>query len=95
MGFEQADWKRLESQVISGNEWLKPGWCRINLSYVMSPEEVQYIVQAVQDLSCNAWKLLPQYQMDPAAGAYGQCCAVLCAVRAQLCGVQALQQGPC
>ena len=42
---------RLRSEILSGNESHKPGFVRLNLSVLMSDEEVAFILNAVKDLA--------------------------------------------
>ena len=49
-----------------GHEWLQPGWCRVHLSHLMAPPEVDYVIRAVLEVARDGWKLLPQYDMTPA-----------------------------
>jgi hypothetical protein len=40
----------------------KPGWTRVNLHWVFSPEQVDYVVQAVAFVARHGWKFLCYYQ---------------------------------
>jgi selenocysteine lyase/cysteine desulfurase len=42
-------------------EIMKPGFVRLNLSYFMTDEELQFILQAVTMAAEHGWRLLPQY----------------------------------
>ena len=42
---------RLRAEILSGDESHKPGFVRLNLSVLMSDEEVDFILNAVKDLS--------------------------------------------
>ena len=42
----------------------KPGWVRMNFSYLMSDETVEYIIDSVNELTRNAESLAVQYSVD-------------------------------
>eukprot|EP01024_Parvocaulis_polyphysoides_P026704 TRINITY_DN2428_c0_g1_i4.p1 TRINITY_DN2428_c0_g1~~TRINITY_DN2428_c0_g1_i4.p1 ORF type:complete len:637 (-),score=81.01 TRINITY_DN2428_c0_g1_i4:119-2029(-) len=54
--------------VEKGLEALKWGWVRINLNYFIGNDEVDYIINAIIQISQHAWKLLPQYSVDLQTG---------------------------
>jgi len=35
---------------LAGHDELKPGWMRLNFSYLMSDETVRYIIESLQEL---------------------------------------------
>ncbi|MFT5159674.1 MAG: selenocysteine lyase/cysteine desulfurase, partial [Paracoccaceae bacterium] len=41
----------LRDQVLSGNDLAKPGWVRLNFSYLMSDETAAYIIASVGELA--------------------------------------------
>lgn len=45
------------------------GWCEVHFSHLLTSAEVDYVTRAVVDVATSAWKLLPQYMMDPSSGA--------------------------
>lgn len=47
-----------------GKELEKPGWVRLNFSYLHSDEQAQRIIEAVMDLARNAGEWLPKYRVD-------------------------------
>ena len=40
----------LRCQILAGHDELKPGWVRLNFSYLMSDETVRYIIKSLQAL---------------------------------------------
>ncbi|MBL1435981.1 MAG: aminotransferase class V-fold PLP-dependent enzyme [Rhodobacteraceae bacterium] len=40
----------LRCQILAGHDELKPGWVRLNFSYLMSDETVRYIIESLQTL---------------------------------------------
>jgi len=57
-----------ERQILRGHEGIKPGWVRINLNYFVPDAVVDYIVDAVDMVACDGWRLLPEYRFDPCTG---------------------------
>eukprot|EP00124_Ichthyophonus_hoferi_P002842 Ihof_evm3s214 gene=Ihof_evmTU3s214 len=49
----------------SGREILRPGIVRLAFNYFMSPEQVDYIIEAVHIVANEGWRLLPLYTFDP------------------------------
>ena len=41
----------LRCQILAGHDELKPGWVRLNFSYLMSDETVHYIINSMQTLA--------------------------------------------
>ncbi|MFT7594588.1 MAG: selenocysteine lyase/cysteine desulfurase, partial [Paracoccaceae bacterium] len=60
----------LYDQVIAGQEQVKPGWVRLNFSYLMQDDTVQFIIDSVNALSTSAAHHAARYRLDPATGQY-------------------------
>ncbi len=43
----------LRCQILAGHDELKPGWVRLNFSYLMRDETVRYIIESVQTLAAS------------------------------------------
>ena len=54
----------LFADLKAGKEMRKPGWVRLNFSYLMSDETAQYIIDSVNELSANAEELASRYCVD-------------------------------
>jgi len=54
----------------NGQELLKPGWTRLNFSYLMSADTVSYIIGAVDDLSRETGKWAARYRFDSGSGQF-------------------------
>lgn len=54
----------LFDDLKAGKEMRKPGWVRLNFSYLMSDETAQYVIDSVNELSCNAEEMAEQYSVD-------------------------------
>ena len=61
----------LYAQVVTERqEVAKPGWVRLNFGYLMQQSTVQYIIDAVNELSRLTERYAPLYQLDSATGMY-------------------------
>lgn len=49
---------------------MKPGFVRLSLVYFMPDEEVDYILEAINIVARDGWKLLPQYRYDVEEGSW-------------------------
>ena len=47
---DEAHSAALRCEVLAGHDELKPGWMRLNFSYLMSDETVRYIIESLQEL---------------------------------------------
>jgi selenocysteine lyase/cysteine desulfurase len=57
-----------ERAISRGCEGIKPGWVRVNFNYFVSEAVVDFILDAVDLVARDGWRLLPQYGFDPATG---------------------------
>jgi selenocysteine lyase/cysteine desulfurase len=57
-----------EREIGRGCEGIKPGWVRINFNYFLSEPVFEFILEAVDLVAAEGWKLLPQYRFDPRTG---------------------------
>ena len=62
--------KNLHAALSAGEEMKKPGWVRLNFSYLMSEETVQFIIDSVNDLSHRTEEFAPYYSADPATARF-------------------------
>ncbi|XP_787676.3 uncharacterized protein LOC582639 [Strongylocentrotus purpuratus] len=46
-------------------EIMKPGFVRLNLPFFFSDDVINYVLEAVDDIGTNGWKMLSQYTIDP------------------------------
>jgi selenocysteine lyase/cysteine desulfurase len=68
LGIDVERSHEFEREITHGCEGIKPGWVRVNFNYFISEPVFAYIVQAVDLIATDGWKLLPQYRFDPATG---------------------------
>ena len=57
-----------EREIARGCEGIKPGWTRVSFNYFVSEAVFRYIVDAVDLVATEGWKLLPLYRFDPVTG---------------------------
>ncbi len=57
-----------EREIAHGCEGIKPGWVRVNLNYFISDAVLAYVLDAVDLVASDGWKLLGDYRFDPATG---------------------------
>lgn len=70
LGIDQGESEALFEDLQAGKELRKPGWVRLNFSYLMSEERVQYIIDSVNALTQRAEELAKTYQADPATARF-------------------------
>lgn len=54
--------------VLEGYNSLKPGWVRVNFHYVMTPAEVNYILDAIEFIAHYGYLFVESYAMDIRSG---------------------------
>ena len=57
-----------EREIARGCEGIKPGWVRVNFNYFLSEMVVEFILDAVDLVAREGWRLLPLYAFEPASG---------------------------
>ena len=57
-----------EREITRGCEGIKPGWVRVNFNYFISDAVFEYILDAVDLVATDGWKLLPEYEFDEDSG---------------------------
>ncbi len=57
-----------EREIARGCEGIKPGWVRVNFNYFISEAVFDFVVEAVDLVAREGWRLLPQYRFDPPTG---------------------------
>ncbi|WP_170763727.1 aminotransferase class V-fold PLP-dependent enzyme [Ruegeria lacuscaerulensis] len=70
LGIDRATSDELHAALSAGEEMKKPGWVRLNFSYLMSEETVQFIIDSVNDLSRRTEEFVPYYNADPATARF-------------------------
>ncbi len=57
-----------QREITRGCEGIKPGWIRVNFNYFIDETVFDFIVEAVDLVARDGWRLLPQYRLDPGTG---------------------------
>ena len=57
-----------QREVARGCEGIKPGWTRVNFNYFISKTVFDYILDAVELVASDGWRLLPAYDFDAVTG---------------------------
>ena len=68
LGIDSERSRAIERQTTQGCEGIKPGWVRVNLNYFISDTVFEYLVEAVRLVARDGWRLLGDYDFDPATG---------------------------
>lgn len=70
LGIDPAISEQMRAAILAGHEIEKPGFVRLNFSYLASSADVDFIIGSVDDLSRRARDLVHRYQMDPATAIF-------------------------
>ncbi len=57
-----------EREIARGCEGIKPGWVRVNFNYFLTRSVFEYVLDAVDLVATDGWRLLPRYRFEPASG---------------------------
>ncbi|MDA8238321.1 MAG: aminotransferase class V-fold PLP-dependent enzyme [Chloroflexi bacterium] len=68
LGIDPERSHAFEREIARGCEGIKPGWVRVNFNYFISDAVFAFILEAVELVARDGWRLLPQYRFDPATG---------------------------
>jgi len=68
LGIDLATSHQFERAIGRGCEGIKPGWVRVNFNYFISEAVFAYILEAVEIVASDGWRLLPRYRFEPASG---------------------------
>ena len=66
--------ERLERSIAEGHESEKPGWIRLNLSYLMDDTKADQIIEGVIRLAAEADEYASLYRPDPATARFAVAC---------------------
>jgi hypothetical protein len=68
LGIDLATSHEFEREITRGCEGIKPGWVRVNFNYFISEAVFEFILDAVDLVASEGWRLLPDYAFDAATG---------------------------
>jgi selenocysteine lyase/cysteine desulfurase len=58
----------LRDEVGHGCDGVKPGWTRVNFNYFITDAATGYMIDAVELIAADGYRLLPDYRFDPHTG---------------------------
>jgi len=68
LGIDLMRSENFREAISSGTEGLKPGWVRVNFNYFIDELTSDYIIEAVNLIARDGWRLLPDYSFEPETG---------------------------
>jgi selenocysteine lyase/cysteine desulfurase len=68
LGIDLETSHEFEREIARGCEGIKPGWVRVNFNYFISEAVFAFILDAVDLVAAEGWRLLPDYAFEPATG---------------------------
>ncbi len=68
LGIDLERSRSFEREIMRGCEGIKPGWVRVNFNYFISETVFAYILDAVELVAREGWKMLPQYDFHAESG---------------------------
>jgi selenocysteine lyase/cysteine desulfurase len=68
LGIDLETSHEFEREIARGCEGIKPGWVRVNFNYFISEAVFEFILEAVDLVARDGWRLLPDYAFDPVTG---------------------------
>ncbi len=66
LGIDLDTSHEFEREIARGCEGIKPGWVRVNFNYFITETVFEYVLEAVDLVATDGWRLLPSYRFDPA-----------------------------
>jgi selenocysteine lyase/cysteine desulfurase len=68
LGIDLEKSHEFEREINLGCEGIKPGWVRVNFNYFISEAVFEFILDAVDLVAAEGWRLLPDYRFDAFSG---------------------------
>jgi selenocysteine lyase/cysteine desulfurase len=68
LGIDLARSHAFEREIGRGCEGIKPGWVRVSFNYFISEVVFEYLLDAVELVAREGWRLAPQYRFDALTG---------------------------
>ena len=65
LGIDLDTSKEFEREIVRGHEGVKPGWVRVNFNYFLSEAVFEFLLDAVELVANEGWKLVPDYAFEP------------------------------
>jgi selenocysteine lyase/cysteine desulfurase len=68
LGIDLEKSHEFEREINLGCEGIKPGWVRVNFNYFISEPVFEFILEAVDLVAAEGWRLLSEYRFDAFTG---------------------------
>ena len=68
LGIDIETSHEFEREIARGCEGIKPGWVRVNFNYFISDSVFEFLLDAVDLVARDGWRLLPDYRFEPLTG---------------------------
>ncbi len=68
LGIDLDQSHAFQREIARGSEGIKPGWVRVNFTFFLEEEAVEYLIEAVKLVADHGHRLLAQYDFDPNSG---------------------------
>jgi selenocysteine lyase/cysteine desulfurase len=68
LGIDLEKSREFDREIARGCEAIKPGWVRVNFNYFISDAVFDFIVDAVDLIATDGWRLLPDYALEIDSG---------------------------
>ena len=68
LGIDIETSHEFEREITRGCEGIKPGWVRVNFNYFISDAVFEFILEAVEIVARDGWRVLPSYRFDAMTG---------------------------
>ncbi len=70
LGIDDERSLRFNHEIAAGCEVIKPGWARVNFNYFITETEFEFILEAIEIIASDGWRLLSEYVFDAATGGW-------------------------
>jgi selenocysteine lyase/cysteine desulfurase len=68
LGIDLNTSEQFEREITRGGVGIKPGWVRVNFNYFISEQTFEFLLEAIELVAHEGWKLLPHYSFEPKTG---------------------------
>lgn len=68
LGIDSETSHRFEHEIAMGCEIVKPGWVRVNFNYFITNDDLDFILEAIEIIADDGWRLLSQYGFEASSG---------------------------
>ncbi|HMA18343.1 MAG TPA: aminotransferase class V-fold PLP-dependent enzyme [Thermoanaerobaculia bacterium] len=68
LGIDIETSHEFQHEIALGCEGIKPGWVRVNFNYFINDAVFEFILDAVDLVATDGWRLLPEYRFEAATG---------------------------